>query len=324
MASQTFAFQYLLNPLAGGGYAVRDELPGTEGTQSLGSDLRVRGIGDDKKVLGSELNDQFKVGQGGRAPVYDYVGTATNANGAVVGLVGERDGILFLFTDRANLSPARELSVNPAGANGTNNWSLVTDGPVCFMPGTLIATPRGEVAVEDLRRGDLVTTSSGASEPVRWIGRQTVSRLFGDPARVLPVRIRAGALGGGLPKRDLFVSGDHALLVDGLLVQAGALVNGSSILREEDVPTVFTYLHVELSDHSLLLAEGTPAETFIDNVDRAAFDNWAEHEALSDAPAPMTELDVPRVRSARQLPPATRARLAAAAESLRPPFASVA
>lgn len=324
MASQTFSFQFLLNPLPGGGYAVRDEEPDVAGTQPLGTDLRVRGIGDDKRVLGSEANDQFKVGAGGRAPTYDYVGTATNAAGTVIGLVGERDGLIFLFTDRANLNSNREISINPAGSDGSNNWSLVTDGPVCFMPGTHVATPLGEVAVEELRAGDLVTTSSGEAVPVRWIGRQTVSRLFGDPMRVLPVRIQAGALGGGLPRRDLLVSGDHALLVDGLLVQAGALVNGSSITREGDVPTVFTYFHVELHDHSLLLAEGTPAETFVDNVDRMAFDNWSEHESLSDQPAPMTEMDLPRVRAARQLPQPVRARLDAVAETLGLRLASAA
>jgi Hint domain len=54
-----------------------------------------------------------------------------------------------------------------------------------------------------------------------------------------------------------------------------ALVNGVSIVRERNVPERLTYYHVELDDHSLLLAENTPAETFVDNVDRLAFDNWA-------------------------------------------------
>ena len=70
------------------------------------------------------------------------------------------------------------------------------------------------------------------------------------------------------------------MLVGDALIQAGALVNGSSIVRERDVPEVFAYYLIEVDDHSLILAENAPAETFDDNVDRLGFDNWAEYEAL--------------------------------------------
>jgi hypothetical protein len=129
--------------------------------------------------------------------------------------------------------------------------------------------------------------------------------------RVLPVRIRPGALAENVPSRDLFVSPDHALLVDGVLIQAGSLVNGSSIARFSDVPVTFTYYHVELHDHSLVLAQNTPAETFIDHVARRAFDNWAEYEALYPASQSITEMRLPRAKAARQVPQATRTRLAA-------------
>ena len=123
-------------------------------------------------------------------------------------------------------------------------------------------------------------TVEGEAKPVAWLGRQTVSRRFADPLRVMPIRIMAGALGDNVPLRDLRLSPDHALLVDGVLIQAGALVNGTSIIRESGGPERFTYYHVGLADHALILAEGAPAETFIDNVDRLAFDNWEEHLAL--------------------------------------------
>ena len=113
---------------------------------------------------------------------------------------------------------------------------------LCFMRGTMIRTPEGESPVEALKCGDLVMTTDGRAMPVRWIGRQTVSSIFGDPLRFRPIRIKAGALGEGVPARDLLLSPDHAILLEGVLVQAGALVNGTSIVREKDVPEIFVVL----------------------------------------------------------------------------------
>jgi hypothetical protein len=203
------------------------------------------------------------------------------------------------------------VSVTDAAGNvAAGQGETLANDPVCFYPGTLVRTPEGEVAVETLRAGDLVLTACGRAAPVRWLGRQTVSTRFADPLRLLPVRITAGTLGENSPKRDLLVSPDHALLVDGVLVQAGALVNGTTVRREAGVPEVFTYWHIELHDHALILAEGVPAETFIDNVARLAFDNWDEHEAAGSE-APIAEMELPRAKSARQVPMATRRRLAA-------------
>src|SRR5262249_34963155 len=156
----------------------------------------------------------------------------------------------------------------------------LADPLLCFLAGTRVRTPLGEMPVEALKRGDLVLTTQGCAMPVCWIGRQTVSTTFADPLRVLPIRIKAGALGPHVPSRDLLLSPDHAVLVGDILIQASALVNGTSIVRETNVPTTLSYYHIELDDHSLILAENTPAETFVDNVDRLAFDNWDEYETL--------------------------------------------
>ncbi|WP_374545616.1 Hint domain-containing protein, partial [Rhodoblastus sp.] len=183
------------------------------------------------------------------------------------------------------------------------------DITICFMAGTLIRTPAGEVPVETLKRGDLVMTTDGSAKPVVWLGKQTVRSLFADPVRNWPIRVKAGALAHDAPARDLLVSPDHALLVGGMLIHAGALVNGASIVREATIPSVFVYYHVELDDHSLILAENTPAETFIDNVDRMNFDNWPEHEALFPDGRHIAELSSPRAKSRRQVPLTIRAAL---------------
>jgi hypothetical protein len=200
-----------------------------------------------------------------------------------------------------------------AGNEGTDDQTF---GTVCFMAGTMIRTPDGEVAVETLQRGDLVMTSDGRAVPVTWLGRQTVSTVFADPLRVLPIRIRAGALGENIPARDLLVSPDHALFVGGVLVHASALVNGGSIVRETAVPQTFVYYHVEVDDHSLIFAEGVAVETFIDNVVRLAFDNWDEHQALYPDGKAIVELPYPRAKAYRQVPREVREMLAARSAAL--------
>jgi len=196
---------------------------------------------------------------------------------------------------------------------GTSD-TITTNAVICFMAGTMIRTPDGEVAVETLAPGDLVMTTDDVAKPVAWLGKQTVSMVFADPLRSLPIRVKAGALDENVPARDLLISPDHALLVDGVLIHAGALVNGTSILRETAVPQVFVYYHVELDDHSLILAENAPAETFVDNIDRLNFDNWAEHEALYPEGKPIVELPYPRAKARRQVPVDIRVALAERAQ----------
>jgi hypothetical protein len=183
---------------------------------------------------------------------------------------------------------------------------------VCFLAGTIIATPSGSIPVERLAIGDIVLTAGGEPRRVAWVGRQTCHTRFADPLRVLPIRIAPGALGNGLPQRNLRLSPDHALLIDGMLVQAGALVNGTTITRmtSAEVGERFVYFHVELEDHALVLAEGVPAETFVDNVTRRRFDNYGEYRELyGDGTCSLAELALPRVKSARQLPRSIRQRL---------------
>jgi hypothetical protein len=198
--------------------------------------------------------------------------------------------------------------------------------PACFCAGTRIRTPRGEVPVEALNIGDLVLTVEGLSLPIRWIGRRTLHAggrhgyRFADPLIYNPIRIRAGALGETMPVRDLLVSADHGILVEDVLVQAGALVNGFSVVRQAGLPEQFTFFHIELADHALILAEGTPAETFVDNVSRMGFDNWDEHEALYPLVEPIAEMPYPRALSHRQVPTGIHAGLMARATAVYGPL----
>jgi ELWxxDGT repeat protein len=141
----------------------------------------------------------------------------------------------------------------------------------CFAAGTLIATPLGQVAVEHLSVGDLVDSARGPS-PIRWIGRTKVHAVrHPTPQSVNPVRIHAGAFGGGLPTRELSLPPEHAVFANGMLVPVRCLVNGASIVQES-VDRI-TYLHIELDAHGVLFAEGLPVESYRDTGSRAAFDS---------------------------------------------------
>ncbi len=140
----------------------------------------------------------------------------------------------------------------------------------CFAAGTRLRTPRGEIRVEALRAGrDSVLTAAGRVAAIRWIGARTISvARHPSPERVMPVRVARGALGPGQPVRDLVLSPDHAVFLDGVLIPVRLLVNGRSIAR---VPVArVRYLHVELSCHDVILAEGLPVETYLDTGNRAA------------------------------------------------------
>jgi hypothetical protein len=152
-------------------------------------------------------------------------------------------------------------------------------GVACYCPGTRIATDRGEIEIETLQIGDRVLTVRGEARPIRWIGRRSYGARFARRNKQLwPVLISAGALGTGIPARDLFVSPRHAMYLDGVLIPAQALVNGSSIVQT--TPGQVDYIHIELDTHDVILAEGAASESFVDDDSRAMFQNAAEHAAL--------------------------------------------
>ena len=154
--------------------------------------------------------------------------------------------------------------------------TIFTSDVVCFARGTRIATPNGDIAVEDLRVGDDVQAQAGDGfEPaaVRWIGRRRIDlSRHPEPAFVRPVRIRRGAFAPGRPARDLLLSPDHALFIDGILIRARQLLNGGSVVQAE-VQHAVEYFHIELDRHRIIEAEGVAAESYLDTGNRGWFAN---------------------------------------------------
>ncbi len=150
----------------------------------------------------------------------------------------------------------------------------------CYCPGTLIATPGGETAVEELKIGDKIITMSGVARPIKWIGRRSYGgRFIRGRKEVLPVCIKAGALANNVPRRDLWVSPHHAMYLDGVLIEARDLINGVSIVQAAHAESV-EYFHVELDSHDVIIAEGALAESFLDDDSRGMFHNAHEYDTL--------------------------------------------
>ncbi|WP_297371677.1 Hint domain-containing protein [Acidocella sp.] len=186
-------------------------------------------------------------------------------------------GLFGTAAERATLGLDPSVRSNPGAPNQPYIDLVVTaEAPVnpCFVEGTRILTARGEVAVEALAVGDLVITPEGEELPVVWIGRRELDlAAMRRPELVRPVVIERGALGEGSPARDLRLSPDHALLIEGVLVPAKLLVNWSNIREIQGLGRI-CYYHVELCRHAALFAEGAMAESFLDTGHKALFDNY--------------------------------------------------
>jgi Hint domain len=149
---------------------------------------------------------------------------------------------------------ARLLKPRPASAT-----------QICFLRGTMIRTAIGDRRVEDLVPGDLLPTVFGGTQPIQWVGRYPYKRSDRTKPWVksaLPVRIAASALAPNVPHSDLLVTQVHALLIDGVRIKAGTLINGRTItLYEAEELDELEYFHIKLENHDVIYAEGAPCET---------------------------------------------------------------
>ncbi len=272
-------------------------------------------------ITGYDQNDNgtFEAGEDITSDGNDYLGYVTIDGVDMAVVYGSTSGVTDLdyvsiivpdYLDTASISWPASIDFNV---------DLVTAPfTTCFAAGTAIATPDGEVGVETLQPGDMVLTADGRAVAVRWLGQVTRNTGLTPNMDHSLVRIGAGALGHGLPKRDLVVTGEHGLVLDGHLVNACALVNGSTIRFEPAAAMAdrVTVYHVETDSHEALLAEGVAAESFADATGRAGYDNHAEYVAMFGAERIIPEMDLPRVASARLLPAELRATLGLDADDL--------
>jgi len=172
----------------------------------------------------------------------------------------------------------------------------------CYLKGTHIATPGGEVKIETLRAGDKVTTASGGVATVKWVGYRTLYRRSipaSHAAKAFPILFKRDSLADNVPHRDLMVSPWHHLFFDGMLVPAFALVNGKTIVQQLDMAK-FQYFHLELESFDILLAEGVPAESYVDTGNRSMFQNAATVSLRANFEPPVGRQKIPGIRIVRQ------------------------
>lgn len=289
------------NDLASGGTG-QDTIRGGAGDDTITGD-----DGDDR-LYGDAGNDSLSGGQGqdlldggvGNDTLIggDGVDTLLGGDDRDVFIVVNRDGGNHDFIDgneggddfdTLDLTTAGPLRINYDPTNPENGTVTFLDDhgnvtgsltfrniekviPPCFTPGTLIATPKGERLVEELREGDKILTRDNGIQEIRWIGRTDLTRaqLMATP-HLKPVLIRAGSLGNGLPERDMLVSPNHRMLVANertalyfeeheVLVAAKHLIDNRGVKPVETLGT--SYIHFMFDRHEVVLGNGAWTESF--------------------------------------------------------------
>jgi len=197
------------------------------------------------------------------------------------------DGELDIFAGSVGLAGVKlnnETQYDGFQIQAAKSNALEVVSVACFASGTRIMTPRGPIAVEALRIGDAVMTADGAAADVVWIGSRTVDcQAHPDPKAVWPVCISAHAFGPGKPGRDLYLSPDHAIHAEGVLIPVKYVIDGN-LVRQVKRSTV-TYFHIELTRHDILLAEDLPTESYLDTGMHADFGGGTYCEAFWEAVA---------------------------------------
>ena len=248
-----------------------DALAGGDGNDTvsggIGKDEITGGAGADV-LLGENDEDQFTGGTVG-----DFVdGGEGGKDYDTLDLTGS--GPIHIIYDALNPENGTVQFLDPTDHHvvGTMTFQNIENVIPCFTPGTLIATPRGEVAVESLRVGDRIITRDNGMQEIRWLGRRDLSwtDLAAAP-HLKPILIRQGSLGNGLPERDMMVSPNHRVLVANdrtslyfdeheVLVAAKHLAAGKGIHSVDAAGA--SYIHFMCDRHEVVLSNGAWSESF--------------------------------------------------------------
>ncbi|OUI91571.1 membrane protein [Acetobacter indonesiensis] len=177
-------------------------------------------------------------------------------------------------TDTVLVSP---LTMAPGEDVTKITWQSDAGTLNCFLSGSLIRTPSGDVAVEEISIGDEVITfdwktNQEISQQVIWVGKANtqVKPHLSDDEAGWPVRILKNAISEGVPFKDMLITPEHCLFFEGKFVPARMLVNGASIFFDKSI-TSYDYYHVETAQHSVITADGILTESYLDTGNRASF-----------------------------------------------------
>lgn len=238
-----------------------------------GADIRVVDTDGDGLISPAEWNDGTSdntpgdtgQGQNGGVSFAIYDNDTNSLNGTLYSsnsYTATTDGNGVLDNDITTFLNSMPSNFDPIDLGG-----LV----VCFTKGTLIKTRNGDVAVENLAIGDEVLTADDTFKTIRWAGGRNVSAadLAANP-KLRPIRILAGALGNGMPKRDMLVSRQHRMVLSSPI--AKRMFNGDvlvSAIKLTGLPGIFVdnavesveYFHVLFDKHEIVFAEGAASES---------------------------------------------------------------
>ena len=183
-----------------------------------------------------------------------------------------------------------QLSPGTSAQPSVGMTSSLADNAPCYLPGNTDRDGSGrDRGSKNCRSAIESIVKSGSAQPnQKWIGRRSYGGRFVMGRKdILPICIKAGALDDNVPGRDLWISPHHGMYLEGVLIEAKDLVNGISVVQAERVEKV-EYFHIELDSHDVMIAEGAPSESFIDDDSRGMFHN--AHEYWTLYPGAATEL----------------------------------